>query len=76
MDFVLHTQKKVDALIQVAWTLEDLTIRKKEIRALVKVGVKLQCKDLFIITWDEERTEEVDKQAIQIIPIWKWLLQI
>ena len=72
--FVLHTQKKVDSLLQVSWTLHDPIIRKQVSKVLLKAAKCLKCNDLSIITLEEEGLEELDGQTIKIIPIWKWLL--
>jgi len=29
----------------------------------------------FIITWDTEREITVDGITVQVVPIWKWLLE-
>jgi predicted AAA+ superfamily ATPase len=34
----------------------------------------LDCKRLIIVTKDQEQTLEVDGRIIEVIPIWKWLL--
>lgn len=74
VDFVLHRQKQVSSLIQVALTIEDSNTRKREIKALIKAASDLKCRSLIIITWEEEGSEEIDGHKITIIPIWKWLL--
>lgn len=76
VDFVLHTEKMVDGLIQVVWSLEDLTKRKREVKGLIKAATQLKCKDLTIITWDDEEIKEAAELPIKVIPAWKWLLQI
>ena len=76
VDFVIHSQKKVISLMQVAYDLADPTTRKREIKALTKAAAQLHCTHLTIITWDEENSEEIDGHKIIIIPIWKWLLGI
>jgi predicted AAA+ superfamily ATPase len=75
IDFVILANRKVTSLIQVAFSMEDPTTRKSEIKALIKAAGDLRCKSLSIITWEEEGTEEIDGYKIEIIPIWKWLLQ-
>lgn len=75
VDFIVHTQKKVTSLIQVALTLQDPATKKREIKALLKASKDLNCKDLMIITWEEEGFEKIGDDTISIIPIWKWLLK-
>ncbi|MGD0665094.1 MAG: ATP-binding protein [Rhabdochlamydiaceae bacterium] len=76
IDFVILANRKVTSLIQVAFSMEDPTTRKREIKALIKAAGDLRCKSLSIITWEEEGIEEIDGYKIEIIPIWKWLLSI
>jgi hypothetical protein len=76
IDFVLHKNRLVVSLIQVAVSLDTLDTRKREMKALIKGAEHLRCNDLMIITWDEEGIEEIDAHKIKIIPIWKWILQI
>lgn len=74
IDFVLHKDKKVGALIQAAYHLDEDETKKREIKALLKGSEQLHCKKLMIITWDREGVEEIEGRQIEIIPIWKWLL--
>ena len=76
IDFVLHNEKQVTMLIQVAWTLENHQTRKRELKALLKASEALKCENLCIITWEEEGSEKHDEHVVSIVPIWKWLLQI
>lgn len=74
VDFVVHENRQVTALIQVAMSLEDPDTRKREIKALVKATKHVRCSHLILITWEEEGQEEIDDLKIDILPIWKWLL--
>jgi predicted AAA+ superfamily ATPase len=56
--------------------LHDVHIRKFLIKALIKAVAFTKCKDLTILTWEEEGVEHIDDHKIKIIPIWKWLLSI
>lgn len=76
VDFVIHQQKQVTSLIQVALTLEDPLTRKREIKALTKAAEHLNCRNLTILTWEEESVEETAVGKIDIIPVWKWLLNV
>lgn len=74
VDFVVHKNRQVTSLIQAAMSLEDPDTRKREIKALIKAAGHLRCSHLTIITWEEEKKEEIGGLRIDIIPIWKWLL--
>ncbi len=45
-------------------------------KALLKCAEHLRCKELCIITWDEECIEESDGLEIKVVPIGKWLLDL
>lgn len=60
--------------IQVSYSLKDADTCNREIKALVKLSRVLPCRRLSVITYDEEGSIEEDGVAIEIIPVWKWLL--
>jgi len=78
VDFVIKKGSQVWQLIQVCYSLKDYETKNREIRALIKAGKELRCKNLLMITEDKEGKEEVewfgDKAVIQFLPLWKWLL--
>ena len=75
IDFVVHQNRKVETLIQVAFSIEDLETRKREINGLIKGGERLRAKNLLLITWEKEDRIETKEHAIKVVPIWKWLLE-
>ena len=78
VDFVIKKGVQVEQLIQVCYNVKNLGTKNREIRAIIKAGKELQCKNLLIITEDKEGKEKVDwfgdKATIEFIPLWKWLL--
>jgi len=72
VDFIVKQGLKVIEIIQVSYKIEDPDTRKREIRAILKAKEKLKCKNLKIITWEEEAIEN----QVEIKPLWKWLLNI
>jgi predicted AAA+ superfamily ATPase len=62
--------------IQVSYNLDnsDGTL-DREVNALLKISALLACSRLLIITRDTERTLTPDGKTIEVIPVWKWLLQ-
>ena len=44
-------------------------------KSLLKAASVLECESLLIITRDEEKTIEVSGRTVNILPVWKWLLQ-
>jgi predicted AAA+ superfamily ATPase len=63
--------------IQVCYNLDnnDGTF-DREVKALLKITGVLECNKLLIITRDSEQTIEVDNKTIEVVPVWKWLLNI
>jgi predicted AAA+ superfamily ATPase len=78
VDFVIKKGAQVEQLIQVCYNLKNLETKNREIRALIKAGKELRCKNLLMITEDKEGKEKIewfgDKAVIQFIPLGKWLL--
>jgi len=65
--------------IQVCYNIDDEATRKRELNALLKMGKQFENLKLMIITKDDSSlniTKEIEivNHAIEIIPIWKWLL--
>ena len=60
--------------IQVCYKLNEPATAKRETDALVKLHKFEPLIKAQIITFNEEQTIEKDGLAIEVIPIWKWLL--
>jgi len=61
--------------IQVCYSLDNTDgTFDREVGALVKLTKVLDCSRLMIITYSEERTIKIEGKIIEVIPIWKWLL--
>ena len=78
VDFVVKQGLNVKQLIQVCYDLDDIKIKKREIKALIKAGKEFNCRDLLIITANYEAEEQVtwfgSKGKIKFTPLVKWLL--
>ena len=61
--------------IQVSYSLRDEDTRKREIEALQKLPNRLSCGRRLILTYDEEETIPDKHGIIEVIPVWKWLLE-
>ena len=79
VDFVIKRGARVEQLIQVCYNLGNLETKNREIRALIKAGKELRCKNLLLITEDKEGKETVEwfgeKAVVHFIPLWRWLLE-
>lgn len=62
--------------IQVSYSLSDESTRQREVKALLKFNSFQPLKRMLIVTFDEEETILSDNgQSIEVIPIWKWILE-
>jgi len=75
VDFVIQRLLKVEQLIQVCFNIDEHDTKKREISALLKASIELQCNNLIVITEDYEKTEKIKGKKIKYIPLWKWLLE-
>lgn len=79
VDFVIKKGSQVEQLIQVCYTLKHYETKNREIRALMKAGKELRCKNLLVITDDKEGEEKIewfgDTALVRFMPLWKWLTE-
>lgn len=75
VDFLIREGTKVKQLIQVTYDLSDKKTRQREINSLIEASKELNCKNLVVITYDEEKIETHNKNKITFVPLWKWLLE-
>lgn len=74
VDFILKEAGKIAALIQVCYDLKSPEVKERECRSLLRGSKELNCRSLFVITWDDEREEKHKDLVIHFIPLWKWLV--
>lgn len=48
---------------------------QRESIALIKLTKVLDCQRLLILSYDTEETVEVNGKTIEVMPVWKWLIQ-
>ena len=61
--------------IQVSYSLRDDDTRKRETEALQKLPRRLSCARRIILTYDESDTITDDFGTIEVMPLWKWILE-
>nr|WP_294871021.1 hypothetical protein [Prevotella sp.] len=42
---------------------------------MIKFTKVLDCQRLLILSYDTEETVEVNGKTIEVMPVWKWLIQ-
>lgn len=62
--------------IQVSYSLADEGTRKRELSALQGLHKIMPLQRAVIVTYDEEDSIELDGLHIDVVPVWKWLLDI
>lgn len=74
VDIVVKEENSLKKLMQVCWDVSDFQTHKREIDSLLRASEQLKCHDLLVITWDEEKEENIKGKKIRFVPLWKWLL--
>lgn len=66
---------QIETAIQVCYTMNDAEgIFERETKALIKVQSRLACRRNIIVTYSDEDVIQKDGVEIEIIPIWKFML--
>ncbi|MCX6736732.1 MAG: ATP-binding protein [Candidatus Parcubacteria bacterium] len=74
IDFLVRKGAKADTLIQVSYDISDSRVEEREVKALVEASGELNCDNLILINWEQEKTKTLNGSIIKYIPLWKWLL--
>jgi len=72
VDFFLWER---DEAIQVAYSLKDEKTRKREIDALIRLNKRIPLRRMTIVTYDDEDVITQSNLTIEVVPLWRWLLQ-
>ena len=73
VDFVLTKENVPFELIQVSYSINDPETYARETNSLLEASEKLNCNNLTIVTFNEERNIERNGKNIRVLPAWKWL---
>ena len=72
VDFVVPEEKLA---VQVSYSMADADTLKREVDGLIKLSSVQQINRMIVVTMEEERIVEEDNSRIEVIPLWKWLLE-
>jgi len=72
-DFVIKDREKIVQAIQVCYKFSDEN-QDREIKGLIEAMKEFNLKEGLILTYDQEDKLELGGKKINIIPVWKWLL--
>lgn len=71
-DFVVREGNKVTGLIQVCYDMSKEKNEKREVDSLVECAQELNCDNLTIVTWNEERLIDKKGYTIKVVPVEKF----
>ena len=74
VDFLVKYKDEFKAF-QVSYSLNDYETRHREIRALQKCMEEMGLKNGMILTYNEQGVEQTNEYRIDIVPVWKYLLE-
>jgi hypothetical protein len=76
VDFVVPLRKRARMLIQVCESLAEPQTRKRETAALSEAMAELGLKSGTIVTRGEDEQIDAGGRAINVVPIWRFLLDL
>lgn len=72
VDFYVPEEKLA---VQVSYSIADEATRKREVNGLLSLSKFQEAEKLIIVTKDDEMSIEDSVKYIEVIPLWKWLIQ-
>lgn len=72
LDFYVPSEGKI---VQVSYSLADISTRQREIAAIQKCVSFLRPKTIQIVTMNEEMQVKNEEMQIEVVPLYKWLLE-
>lgn len=74
VDFLVREGRRCAQLIQVCYRLEDSETREREVGALIQAARLKNCRELLILTHDEQDEIRKNGLVIRVMPAWRWAL--
>lgn len=74
VDFLVREGRRCAQLIQVCYRLAEPATRERELGALVRAARLKGCRELLVLTFDEQGTVVRDGLTIRVRPAWNWAL--
>ena len=72
VDFVLRKGAHIEQLVQVCYDMSSPKTEKREVDSLTECAGELNCRQLVIVTNNEERIIEKDGFKIDVVPVAEW----
>ena len=70
----LYVKRDKEQLVNVSYLIEDEKTLAREVNALVEGMEYFNLSKSYLVTASRDETIEVDGRVIEIVPMWKWLL--
>lgn len=74
-DFVLTKNDIATQLIQVCFNINNQDTLQREIDGLIEAAQYFKCKNLLLVTNDDEKEILVENYKIKVVKAWKWMLE-
>lgn len=71
----LYAKVEQKYLVNVSYQIEDEKTLSREINALAEGMMYFKLSKSYLITAEREETIKVEEKVIEVIPMWKWLIQ-
>jgi predicted AAA+ superfamily ATPase len=68
-------EKKAKHLYQACYQFSDPGVRERELRGVLETASFLNIRDIFVITFNEEETIDMNGFNVKVLPSWKWLIK-
>lgn len=75
-DFILRTANQTVGGIQVCKTLYETSTKEREVKGLLEAMQQHQLTEGLILTFEEKEEINREDYAINVMPVWEWLLNI
>lgn len=76
VDFIVQKSDRSRMLVQVCESMADTQTRKREITSLSEAMAEMKLKVGYIVTRNEEEKIKVDSGQINVVPVWRFLLNL
>lgn len=73
-DFIIRQGIKITEAYQVTMSISNPETRQREIKGLLEALETYNLPQGYILTLEETETITINDKTIQVIPVWKWLL--
>lgn len=72
IDFVLRENNRVKQLVQVSYEMTSEKTMRRECSALKEAAQELHCNNLYVLTYNEKRTLDLEGFTIHVLPATEW----